>query len=68
VRQLNPVIATEGQTDFTIPGGYTPGALLVTINGVIIPPTDCTATNGATITLVAGVREGDELGVIAFGA
>lgn len=36
MKQLDPIIAREGQTVFTISGGYAPDALLVTVNGVII--------------------------------
>ena len=67
MKQLDPIIATEGQTAFAIPGGYVPGALIVTVNGIIIAPSDCVATDGATVTLVTGLGDGDELGVILFG-
>jgi hypothetical protein len=65
VRQLDPIVAREGQTVFPIAGGYDPGALIVTVNGVIIQPSDFTA-DGQTITLVAGLRADDEVGAVVF--
>lgn len=67
MRQLTPIIATPGQTDFEVPGGYTPGSIIVTVNGVVLQPADFTATDGLTVRLVAPLREGDELGGIVFG-
>lgn len=66
MRQLDPIIAEAGQVDFKIPGGYAPGLLIVTVNGVIIAPNDFHATDGATVTLAAGIGEGDEIGAILF--
>lgn len=46
--------AATGQTSFTIPGGYTPGAIFVSLNGANLPPADFTATNGTTVVLASG--------------
>lgn len=68
LRQITPIVATEGQTVFTIPDGYDPGYLILTIDGAVIPPTDYTATNGTSVTLTAGIPAGTELAGVAFGA
>lgn len=53
--RTEPVTATaSGQTSFTVPGGYTPGAIFVSLNGASLPPADYTATNGTTIVLASG--------------
>jgi len=67
-------VATSGQTAFTgldangITLSYTAPSLLVTLNGVRLRPgDDYTATDGVTVTLVAGATTGDELVIDAFG-
>ena len=57
--------ATAGQTTFT--GGddnggtlsYVNGTILVSVNGINLPQTDYTATNGSTVILNSGVNAGD---------
>jgi len=66
MRQINPIISEMDQTEFEIPGGYVPGSLIVTVNGLVIQPADFTATDGRTVRLVASLGEGDELGGIVF--
>jgi hypothetical protein len=57
--------ATQDQTAFT--GSYTAGAVVVTLNGVILTDTtDYTATDGTTVTLATGADAGDEIGIIGF--
>ena len=57
--------ATQDQTAFT--GSYTAGAVVVTLNGVILTDTtDYTATDGTTVTLATGADAGDEVGIIGF--
>lgn len=68
MEQIAPIVATAGQTVFTIPGGYDVGYLILTVNGSIIPPADYTATNGTSVTLTTGLSVGDELAGIKFGA
>ena len=46
---------------------YTPGSLLVTLNGVVLEEgTDFTASTGNTIVLTSGASADDELNVYAF--
>ena len=68
---LVTVAATSaGQTSFTIPGGYTPGAIVVSLNGSSLAPAHYTATNGTTVVLGsgAGVAVGSELVVLRLTA
>lgn len=54
--RTEPITATAtGQKSFTVPGGYTPGAIFVSLNGASLPPADFTATNGTTVVLASGV-------------
>lgn len=49
------IIATvSGQTSFTVPGGYTPGAIFVSLNGAALAPADFAATNGTMVVLASG--------------
>lgn len=53
--RTEPITATaSGQTSFTVPGGYTPGAIFVSLNGASLPPADFTATDGTTVVLASG--------------
>lgn len=55
-RVENIVTTTVGQTTYTVPNGYTVGAILVFLNGaLLIQPTDATATDGSTAVLTQGV-------------
>ncbi|MEX3764452.1 gp53-like domain-containing protein [Paraburkholderia phenoliruptrix] len=61
--------ATAGQTVFNAP--YTPGNLLVLVNGVAQDPADITATNGSSVTLTAynggnGCFVSDNVRIIVF--
>lgn len=44
----------SGQTSFTVPGGYTPGAIFVSLNGAALAPADFAATNGTMVVLASG--------------
>lgn len=68
MKQITPIVATAGQTSFTVPGGYDSGYLIVTVNGIVIPPSDYTATDGSTVVLSVALTAGDEFGGVAFGA
>jgi len=59
-----------GQTVFTVPGGYTPGAIFVSLNGATLPPADYTATNGTTVVLAdgAGIVAGSVLLIYVLSA
>ena len=60
-------IATAGQTTFSgadsspqaLTMQYTPGYVEVAVNGVWLPPSDYTATNGSSIVLPFGCVAGD---------
>jgi len=53
--RTEPITATSsGQTSFTVPGGYTPGAIFVSLNGASLPPADFTATDGTNVVLESG--------------
>lgn len=43
-----------GQTSYTVPNGYTPGATVAFLNGVLQQPEDYTATSSPTVTLTVG--------------
>ena len=54
--------ATDGQTSFTVAGGYRINALGVYRNGVrLVDGTDYTANDGASVTLLSGATTGDVL-------
>ena len=58
------VLATAGQTSFTVQGGYNINQIAVYRNGVRLAQTrDFTANDGATVTLVSAATEND---VIAY--
>lgn len=55
--------ATAGQTTFT--AGYTPGAVEVFQNGVLLMPSDYMATNGTSVTLNMAASAGDQIQIIS---
>jgi hypothetical protein len=60
-------VATSGQTTFN--ATYDVGFVDVYLNGSkLIPTTDFTATNGATVVLGTGAVTGDNVSIIAYGA
>jgi hypothetical protein len=60
-------VATSGQTNFA--ATYDVGFVDVYLNGSkLIPTTDFTATDGATIILTTGAVTGDNVSIIAYGA
>jgi len=60
-------VATSGQTNFS--ATYDVGFVDVYLNGSkLIPTTDFTATDGATIVLTTGAVTGDNVSIIAYGA
>ncbi|MCD5994135.1 hypothetical protein KDX38_11100 [Pseudomonas sp. CDFA 602] len=55
VFRVESIAATSvGQTAFTVPNGYVPGAIVVFLNGVLQQAADYTATASPTITLAVG--------------
>lgn len=62
-------IATAGQTTFSTSNGYVPGYIMVYKNGVLLPASDYTATDGSVVELDAGVacNAGDTVDIWIFG-
>lgn len=56
-------ITSNGQTTFTIAGGYTAGAIEVLLNGIELASDDYTASNGTTLVLAVGANTTDSLWV-----
>ena len=66
--------ATAGQTTFSgndsngVALTYTVGAVIVTLNGVILEaPGDYAASTGSSVVLTSGAAAGDDLNIYAFG-
>jgi len=60
-KQVISVTATQGQTDFTVEGGYRINQLGVYRNGVrLVDGRDFVARNGATVTLLSQGANGDD--------
>lgn len=65
-------VATAGQAVFTgadantLTLAYTPGSIIVTLNGSKLLPQDYTATSGTSLTLSVAASLNDELNIIAF--
>jgi len=53
--------AGAAQTTFTVSGGYTVGQIVVYLNGVLLPSSEFTATNGTSIILATASVAGDIL-------
>lgn len=53
--------ASNGQTSFTVSGGYTVGAIRVSVSGSTLAPADYTATDGSTIVTTFGLTTNDTL-------
>lgn len=63
-----PVIATAGQTTFTIDGGYEPGYILVYLNGALIDFPDVNTSSGTDVVFTDPLAAGDEFSWVAFGS
>lgn len=57
---------SNGQTAFTVTGGYTPNAIQVFLNGVKLASDDFTATTSPNLTLAVGVNTADTIEVVRF--
>ena len=66
IRSVTTTIATSGQTSFTITGGYVVGYVDVYLNGVLLYPSDYTATNGTDVVLASGAALNDEFQAISY--
>ena len=62
-RQLHTFTATASQTTFV--ASYTPGYVDVYQNGILLAPSDYTATNGTSVVLGVGAAVSDEITIIA---
>lgn len=57
-----------GQTTYSVPNGYTPGAIMVFLNGALQQPADYTASNGTDVVLTeaaTGLTDVVTVGVIS---
>lgn len=57
---------SNGQTAFTVSGGYTVGSIQVFLNGVKLAADDFTATSSPSLSLVAGANTTDTIEVVRF--
>ena len=61
-KSISVTASTEGQTDFTVTGGYRINQLAVFRNGTrLVDGQDFTARDGSTVTLVSGASVADTL-------
>lgn len=58
--------SATAKTTFTITGGYQVGLILVFLNGVLLEPTEFTASNGSTVVLAANCAVSDEFRAVIF--
>jgi hypothetical protein len=64
IKSTQTFVVTEGQTVYTVTGGYTPGLIDVFLNGVYLSPNQTVATNGTTFTINDPAAAGDIVDVI----
>lgn len=64
IKSTQTFVVTEGQTVFTVTGGYTPGLMDIFVNGVYLSPNQTTATNGTTFTINDPAATGDIVDII----
>lgn len=61
--------ASVGQTSYAVPNGYTAGAVMVFLNGVLLQPTDYTAADGTNVVLAkASTQISDTVSVVVLSA
>jgi uncharacterized protein YaiE (UPF0345 family) len=67
-------VATASQTTFSgvdangLTLAYTPGALIITVNGVSLTPNTYTASNGTSVVLGTALSAGDIVVIYSFGS
>lgn len=66
IRSVTNITATSGQTTFNIVGGYQQGYVDVFLNGVLLVPSDYTATDGLTVVLGSGAALNDEFQALSY--
>ena len=59
------IIATAGQTSFTVSAGYIVGYVQVFANGILLNTSDYAATNGTTVVVVEPRKAGDVMRFVA---
>ena len=57
--------AAANTTTFTVPDGYTVGYVQVFANGLLLPPSDYTASNGTTVILTQPRNLNDQITIIS---
>jgi len=63
------IVATEGQTVFSVAGGYDPGYADVYLNGrKLLNGTDVYVSSGTDVVLSSGAAAGDVIDIVAYGA
>lgn len=61
--------ASVGQTSYAVPNGYAAGAVMVFLNGVLLQPTDYTASDGVNVVLAkASTLISDTVSVVVLSA
>ena len=68
IKSTQTFVVTEGQTVFTVTGGYTPGLIDIFLNGVYLSPNQTVATNGTTFTINDPAATGDIVDIIVSSA
>ncbi|QDB71026.1 tail fiber protein [Bordetella phage vB_BbrP_BB8] len=63
-----PIIATAGQTNVPVAGGYDPGLILVLLNGVAISYPEADTSSGSDIVFATPLVAGDEVDYFAYGS
>ncbi len=66
IRTVTNITATSGQTTFNITGGYVVGYVDVFLNGVLLTPSDYTASNGLTVILTSAAALNDEFQALSY--
>lgn len=66
VRSVTSVTATAGQTTFSITGGYVLGYVDVFLNGVLLAPSDYTASDGLTVVLNTAAALSDQFEALSY--
>lgn len=66
VRSVTSTTATAGQTTFSITGGYIVGYVDVFLNGVLLAPSDYTASDGLTVVLNTGAALNDQFEALSY--
>jgi len=66
VRSVTSATATAGQTTFSITGGYVLGYVDVFLNGVLLAPSDYTASDGLTVVLNSAAALNDQFEALSY--